>query len=870
MSEQFVFGPFRLDVGAFRVWRDELPVQVQPKVVELLILLLRRKGELISREEALATLWPGVHVSENSLPQVLHKLRELLGPQASYVETVPRKGVRFTGPASSPSPGPDDEESRWPAERDPFVGRREELAALQQLTESGARLVTVTGPGGVGKTRLLLHRHAERPTPGWYCDTREVRTVDGLLDAVAGAMGVKPGEQGLEGLGRLLARAGPRELVLDDFDLLVPHAEETLGRWLDQAPELRVVVSSRQVLGLRGEVVLPVGPLPLPDAVALFTERARARSPQVELGGTELLERLVAQLDGLPLAIELAASRCHTLSVPQLLSRLDDRFRLLSAQHTSLRATVDWSWELLEDHERQALAALTVFEGGFSASAAEALLGEERALDTLGSLVDRSWLVRGRDRFSFLSTLHEYAWTKLRAPGAFEGSGPTAALEMERRHGQWAASLDAAELSPGVDPPNAEILRQERANLAVACRRALDRGDGPVAVAAARAAARVPQRHEPVAALLEQVLAMPLPAELYVQAAEMAGVVASRRGLLGPVREHLLRALRLADSPLLEGRLQYLLAVGEVNEGRDAVARPLAEAALARAQALSDTWIELATREMLGYLDRADSSLAARQRLEEGVALARAHRQGSWEQNLLAKLGRWYVARGELAAALPCYARALEVPGAPKDGQACVRYAQLKTMLGQFEPEDYLVALRTADPDAEPTWKALAHGYFAQALLDHGDPERALRHVHEALELLDPEDQLNVGWARLVRAQVLLALGQTEAAWTDWHAARQRKIVVESLLHVVASELHAASGAHAEALAAAERAQQASIRAATPMVTARALCLQAEALRAQGQPEQAAPLLQEAGQIVDLAGLGPQSWLSRKLQALAS
>jgi predicted ATPase len=274
-----------------------------------------------------------------------------------------------------------------PAERDAFVGREAELAELSRLLDEGHGLVSVLGIGGSGKTRLVL-RHARReltthPGGAWFCDLSEARGVEGIAKAVATALDVSLGKDDpVVQLGHAIAARGKCLVILDNFEQVARHAGATLGRWLDRAPQATFVVTTREVLGLPGEQSLALAPLTAADASALFVARARQARSGYEPDAPErvVIAQLVALLDHLPLAIELAAARVRMMPVAGVLARMGERFKLLSSsgarqtRQATLKTTLDWSWELLSEWEKAALAQVSVFEGGFTVEAAEAVL----------------------------------------------------------------------------------------------------------------------------------------------------------------------------------------------------------------------------------------------------------------------------------------------------------------------------------------------------------------------------------------------------------------------------------------------------------------------------------------------------------------
>ncbi|MET8973978.1 ATP-binding protein, partial [Streptomyces hydrogenans] len=328
-----------------------------------------------------------------------------------------------------------------------FVGRDEEIAALRQDL-AAARLVTLLGPGGAGKTRLSQEA-AERvadtwPDGVWAAELAPVRDPEAVPEAVLAALGAREtvlrgaGAEELRTAGDPLSRlvehcAGRRMLLLlDNCEHVVGAAARLAESLLARCPGVRILATSREPLGVPGERLRPLGPLPEATALRLLGERGVAARPGFEVGEDPVAAReIVRRLDGLPLAIELAAARLRMLSARQIADRLDDRFRLLTSgartvlpRQQTLRAVVDWSWELLEGPERAVLRRLAVFTGGCDLEAAEAVCaGPEGAdvLDVLGALVDKSLVVSAPEesgtRFRLLETVAEYAGERLDEAG---------------------------------------------------------------------------------------------------------------------------------------------------------------------------------------------------------------------------------------------------------------------------------------------------------------------------------------------------------------------------------------------------------------------------------------------------------------------
>ncbi|MFF9979920.1 AfsR/SARP family transcriptional regulator [Streptomyces erythrochromogenes] len=324
-----------------------------------------------------------------------------------------------------------------------FVGREPELAALHGDL-ARLRLVTLTGPGGSGKTRLAEHAAAAHPEPGWLVELARLDHPAAVPGAVLSALGLRENSlvareapaptAAADPTTRLIEHCAHRSLllVLDNCEHVVEAAAELAERLLTHCPGLRVLATSREPLGVPGETVRPVEPLPSDPAHRLFADRgAAARAGFTVDEDPAAVAEICARLDGLPLAIELAAARLRLLTPRQIADRLDDRFRLLTSgartvlpRQQTLRAVVDWSWDLLDEAERTVLRRLSVFAGGCDLPAAEAVCGDgdgtgtsPDVADTLGSLVDKSLVLaepyEGHGspgmRYRMLETIHEYA-----------------------------------------------------------------------------------------------------------------------------------------------------------------------------------------------------------------------------------------------------------------------------------------------------------------------------------------------------------------------------------------------------------------------------------------------------------------------------
>jgi predicted ATPase len=404
--------------------------------------------------------------------------------------------------------GAAEEAPALPAVLTPLVGREREVEAASELMLSeGARLVTLTGPGGVGKSRLALEV-ARRLSPSFtdgvrFVDLSPVQRADMVAPAIAAALGLRTSGGPL--IADVKAYLRPRRLVLllDNFEQ-VTAAAPLVAELLAASAGLAVLVTSRTTLRLSGEHEFPVAPLPTPPAstagapppagikdyaaVRLFVERAHAAAPGFELTSenADAVAEICRRLDGLPLAIELAAARSRLLPPKALLARLDDRMTLLTGggrdlpeRQRTLRNTLDWSFGLLSPAGQALFSRLGVFPGSFDLEAAEAVgTGQDQAegiIDTLGSLVDAS-LVRSRDRagqlrFSLLVTIRDYARQRLRDSGQWDEAHARHAAHYLELAGSAGAGLESPDQVAWLDR-----LEAEHDNLGAATSWFLDQG----------------------------------------------------------------------------------------------------------------------------------------------------------------------------------------------------------------------------------------------------------------------------------------------------------------------------------------------------------------------------------------------------------
>ncbi|MGY1701564.1 DUF4062 domain-containing protein [Geodermatophilus sp. SYSU D00766] len=598
------------------------------------------------------------------------------------------------GATAGGAPGP-----RWrlPAPTSSFVGRRREVAQLRKLlTDPATRLVTLVGPGGIGKTRLALQvatglqeafRDGVAAVP-----LETVRASDLVPSAMATALGLSDGG-GRSPQDALAAFLAPRQvlLVLDNLEQ-VADATPLVTQLLEAARELTVLATSREVLHLTGEHVVAVPPLQTgrasepvevvarTEAVRLFLDRARAVRADVPVDEPQLraVAEICRRLEGLPLAIELAAARVRLLDPVELLRRLDSRFTVLAGgprdlperQHT-LRRTVEWSYDLLDAGDKVAFARLAVFVGGFTLPAAEAVCADERVPDVFGavaSLVDKS-LVRvgapdsGDPRFSLLDTVREFAEERLAASG-----------EADRIRAAHAAFFRAFALTiqpapPGRPDPSAlDRYVVESRNLGAAMRTCLDRGAEDEATELGLALWRFWWVHglfRPGIGWMEEVLARSsgITDAERASASLVVGMLSFGQG----DHDRALPALRTAvelHRALGDRRSAALAAVplGQLVAAADpAEGEAMLRAAVADLRRLDDRWgLAFALLFLGAALLLRDDPGEAVPVLEESVAVARTVPTEIVLGNALVNLGLAHTARGDLDEAGRVLGDALE------------------------------------------------------------------------------------------------------------------------------------------------------------------------------------------------------------------
>ncbi|MET8836587.1 BTAD domain-containing putative transcriptional regulator [Micromonospora sp. NPDC004540] len=525
------------------------------------------------------------------------------GPElaALHLEILRGEPAAAPGRADHRAPAAPDRPARGnlPATLTSFVGREEEVARVAGLLDR-FRLATLTGPGGAGKTRLAVESARAMagrfPDGVWLVPLAPVTDPAEVPQAVLAALGLREqallaragrgGAEPADPVGRLVDALAGRAvlLLLDNCEHLLDAAAGLTERLLTACPGLRVLATSREPLGITGEALRPVESLALPPAgadpatalaypaVRLFADRAGAVRPDFAVDAATVgpVVRICRALDGMPLAIELAAARLRAMTAAQVDTRLDDRFRLLTGgsrtalpRHQTLRAVVDWSWDLLDDGERALWRRLAVFAGGATLEAAERVCAEPDVFDTISALVDKSLVVAGgtgEPRYRMLETIREYGLDRLAEAGEAD--------RVRRAHAaEYLALAEVAEpeLRGAAQLDWLRRLSADQDNLHAGLRHAIAAGDAPTAVRYAAALGwywwLTGQRAEG-AELADQVLALPgvadaPPAATAVALATAAlNLAATHAGDVAVSRERLDRAAELArgrehEHPLL-------------------------------------------------------------------------------------------------------------------------------------------------------------------------------------------------------------------------------------------------------------------------------------------------------------------------------
>ncbi|WP_040685947.1 protein kinase domain-containing protein [Nocardia vinacea] len=626
-----------------------------------------------------------------------------------------------------------DHSGNLPLELTSFIDRRTEVSELKNLLSS-ARLVTLTGTGGIGKTRLAL-RAASSARRGfadgvWSIELAELSDPALLVDVVAATLGVR-NESASPLLEALIDFLSPREtlLVVDNCEQVVEAVAKLTETLLRTCPELRILATSREPLNIAGETVLRVAPLTVPepdleptvaglpryDAVALFADRAAAAVPGFELDedNRAAVTGICAHLDGLPLAIELAAARMRTMSPQQILARLTDRYALLTRgsrtapqRQQTLRWCIDWSYGLCTRTEQRLWARLSVFAGSCELDAIEQVCGTDLApdtpLDVLSSLVDKSILVREESetvvRFRMLETVRDYGREKLREFGED--------TELRRRHRDWYQQLALDAEAEWISDRQLDwIARLER---------------------------ELPNLREALESCLSEHTEEAAEAGLRTTAALYD--FWSLCGLFGEGRSWLDRVLAHPGGQPVPDRIKALCVDCQLAaaQGDFQSAAALLEEGRALAQQAPDAAIQARITYAAGILALASGETAnILSALEHDVEMLGSDRTQALRIGSLTILGWAYELRGDVARASDCYRRVFAITEAR--GELLWRSAALRGLgvaawqQGERDNAQQLLleALRVNRRPNSPVLNAFSLEALAWTVADQGNADRA-------------------------------------------------------------------------------------------------------------------------------------------------
>jgi len=452
---RYRFSRFELQPDERRLLDAGVPVALKPRAFDLLSTLVEAEGRLLTKDELLARVWPKVIVEEAALQMQVSALRKVLGRDA--IVTVAGRGYRLAldvaGVDADPAAALAGPRHNLPQPLTRFIGREQQLAELRTLLGS-ARLLTLTGSGGCGKTRLAIQLAAglagAYPDGVWLVELAALAEPALVPQAAAQVLGLKdePGRHLAQTIAEHLA---PRHLllVLDNAEHLLEACAQLSDAVLRASAKASVLVTSRERLGIMGELTYRVPPLSAPgleeqaalervsasESVQLFTERARLQQSRfaVTAENAAAVASICRRLDGMPLAIELAAARLRSMPVQEVSRHLDQRFDLLTGgsrtalpRHQTLRSLIDWSYDLLSNAEQALLCRVSIFSGSWTLEAAEQVcvgdgIDGKDVLDLLTSLADRSLVLtqehRGAARYGLLETVRHYARDRLAERG---------------------------------------------------------------------------------------------------------------------------------------------------------------------------------------------------------------------------------------------------------------------------------------------------------------------------------------------------------------------------------------------------------------------------------------------------------------------
>lgn len=729
-----------------------------------------------------------------------------------------------------------------PAERDIFIGRKSITERIHRFVEADRRMLTLLGIGGAGKTRLALHfaRQTIDQWPGgaWFCDLSESRTLDDVVATVARALQI-PLNDSQHRLTHAISGRGKTLIILDNMEQVVGVARETINTWLTNAPEAVFIATSRVVLSVQGEQTYPIPAMTTSNAEALFAARARLSNSSFDPDDDDMtaIRALLERLDHLPLAIELAAARSRIMSPQTMLSRVDQRFKLLQSKnspaprHRTLRSMLDWSWDLLKDWERAALAQCSVFEGAFDLEAAEATLDlgpypdAPWPVDAIHALIDKS-LIRalGDDRFTLIATVHDYAREKLELLGMTRAT--------EQRHGAYYASFGTQEALSALEAQGSvkhqRTLQDNFSNLMASWERAHKNGDTDIAFNTLMA----------VGAILKLV-------------GPYSTAVSMTAGLL-------------EDHDLCDGdkaRTLHLAANLHNNQGLNDVARDQLQRAFEMYTALGHTRAAATAMTDLAKLESAAGrQRVAQQFADDALAIHRANGYLREEGVTLTIMGNLAIEGGKHTLALQRYREALtihrRVRNTHSEGLTLINIGVIQMIQGHYEDalNQYGEALRIHQKSGDLRNQATTLNNMGIAYMLDGRVNLAARHHQNALKI-----HRRIGALRN-EAITLFNLGELAVTAQDWTAANDTLIEARfvarrgfpSLVGVIMgmlAKVYAHQGHMERALNAIAEGEPAVRQWGRTTETAKFLFIKAAVLFLSNKADDAAIALEEAKQI---------------------
>jgi predicted ATPase/class 3 adenylate cyclase/DNA-binding CsgD family transcriptional regulator len=741
-----------------------------------------------------------------------HRLRDLPRPERVVQLCHPNTGVEFP-PLRVVE---DAANGRLPVHLTNFIGRRDELAELRNILADN-RLLTLTGTGGVGKTRLALQlattTAAEFAGGAWCVDLAPIPHPDVIAVTIALALGLpdQPGRSTLDYVGRFIGERATL-LILDNCEHLLDGIAAVITDLLARCPNLKALTTSREPIGIAGEVSWRVPSLSLDDdAVALFTDRARRARPEFRVTEDNIgvVHDLCRRLDGLPLAIELAAARVRALSLPEIVEGLNDRFRLLTGgsrmsvrRQQTLHASVDWSHALLTDGEQSLFHRTSVFAGGFDLDAACFVCAggsSERfhVLDELSLLVDKSLVVveegRRETRYRLLETIRQYAQEKLAA----SGEGDAVRGRHRDHYLAMATALDAPQRTDYDRRLDQAELEMDNLRAALGwCLETHDRGQALMLASALVPLWRGRLRIREGQAWFDTVFAdIPAGDEMAIDRAVWARALADgaalgtwlgTSGSLQRAEQALAIAREVDDAALLARALTSYGLIAGYSSATGPEAQACFEEAARVARELGDFWrlSQIYAWQAYAAISAGDAR-AVRAAAEQGHAIADAIGNAFDSRECRLGLGWAQLMAADVSGAIAQFRAVLadsEAARALFMEPACLHgLGSALAWAGQVdEARTAAVAAIAAEIDVGGSMQGIGHSALAMVELAAGDAEASLVAGEIAWQQMRPQEILAAG-QRVRCAEAALAMGDlaTTRRWTDeampltqgWHLA---------------------------------------------------------------------------------------------------